>query len=318
MSGMDQFLAEMYGTKTASAEDFEKQAQAEYFSKLAADNGIDLNTLSDEQVTYLWNQTFAKTAGDDVDRKVEEAKREVEEKRASAEKFAEADFLGRVMAHAYVQELNKIAADGEDKVDLRKHRPERGPAANEPSRGALNKRIGGAIGEGTIHSTSNRSHSTPVSDNIAGMSTAAGRETHNTGVGHFTANDKSLRGSLRQHAGAAWRHIKDHPWRYGGGAAAGAAALGGGALLAHHLSKKNEGKESRSSALDEIASEVAFNKAAEAGFQPEEAAQRLQAVLVLGLADQDNTKVAAGSSFEEAVEIRALELLEVAGYPVNW
>lgn len=128
MSGMDKFLAEFYGTggseKTASAEDLEKEASVELFMKLASDQNIDLANMPDAQVQSLytsWVQKAAqaggaaptqKTAGEDDDdkKKREEAEKEHGEKKAAAEKIAEADFLGRVMAHAYAQELQKIAS----------------------------------------------------------------------------------------------------------------------------------------------------------------------------------------------------------------
>jgi hypothetical protein len=131
---MNQILAEFYKTngaeKTASAEDHEKAAQYELFTKIAQSNGIDIGALSDAQVQELYEKTFSKTAGEmppqfakgkadgkeegkkEEKEEIEEAaKKEHEEKKASAEKLAEADFLGRVMAHAYVNERQKIAED---------------------------------------------------------------------------------------------------------------------------------------------------------------------------------------------------------------
>lgn len=131
---MNQILAAFYntnGTKTASAhtEDLEKAAQYELFTKIAAENNIDLSKLTDDQTRELFAKTFDKTAGEmppqfaahakgkgDGDKKdgeesdEDKAKKEHEEKKAGATKLAEADFLGRAMAHAYVDELQKIAA----------------------------------------------------------------------------------------------------------------------------------------------------------------------------------------------------------------
>ena len=130
---MDQFLAEHYGTaattKTASAEDLEKQASVELFCKLAGEQNIDLKSMTEPQVQELYdswvkkaNATAAapgtpaattKTAEEEKAEKGKEtrekAEKEHEEKKAAAEKLAEADFLGRTMAHAYVNELKKIA-----------------------------------------------------------------------------------------------------------------------------------------------------------------------------------------------------------------
>jgi hypothetical protein len=128
---MDQFLAEYYGTKTASAdqENLEKEASVDLFLKLAGEEGIDLQTLPDAQVQELYarwktaaeqepepGQTAAHEKKESAEKEerehvVEKAKEEHEEKKAYAEKVAEADFLGRVMAHSYVQEMRKIAGE---------------------------------------------------------------------------------------------------------------------------------------------------------------------------------------------------------------
>lgn len=72
----------------------------------------------------------------------------------------------------------------------------------------------------------------------------------------------------------------------------------------------------QASTIDQLAVQVAFNKLAEAGFDTAQAEQRLTAVMVLGPAE--STKIAAAHNVEQAVEIRSLELLEAAGYQVNW
>jgi hypothetical protein len=158
---MNQILANFYNTngaaeKTASAEDHEKAAQYELFTKIAHANNIDLSKLNDTQIAELYSKTFDKTAGEmppqfaahakgkedkegekGEHHEIEEkAKKEHEEKKEAAAKMVEADFLGRQMAHAYVQELQKIAeakaasaggttaattaANGEWKVELPK------------------------------------------------------------------------------------------------------------------------------------------------------------------------------------------------------
>lgn len=137
MTTMNQELAAFYNTngeKTAAApaaEDLEKQAQYELFTKLAQTNGIDLSKMNDAQIEQLFTDTFSKTAGEmppqfaahakggDKDEKKEEkkdgeksiedkAKEEHEEKKAMATKIAEADYIGRVIAHAMWQEKTLI------------------------------------------------------------------------------------------------------------------------------------------------------------------------------------------------------------------
>jgi hypothetical protein len=129
---MNQWLADMYGTSGAQ-ETMDKTAELELFAKLAADNGIDLTQLSPQQVSALYAETFGKTAeeeegeegpehesgeskekekgeqeeGDD-DEKEAAARYEHEQAKEGAAKFAEADMMGRVMAHAMVHELGQI------------------------------------------------------------------------------------------------------------------------------------------------------------------------------------------------------------------
>jgi hypothetical protein len=130
----------------------EKRAAVELFAKLAAKNNIDLSAMSQDQVGELFAQVFpeeaAKLAGDmpfpfqkkDEGKKEEggekpkdegkkEEKKDDEEKKAAAagyfadkvafkEKFAEADLMGRVMAHAFTQELQSIkTAQAGEKVE---------------------------------------------------------------------------------------------------------------------------------------------------------------------------------------------------------
>lgn len=290
-------LATMYGTPGAeavAAEEQEKVAQTELFCKLAADNGIDLNQFNDEQIQELWNSTFTKTAEEEKDKKEnpfakkeegkehegKESKKEEEkehEKEAAAQaefeatkvaqaKLAEADYLGRLMAHAYVNELGQIgSAMGQDKE----------AAAKEASKASeLLARFKGHAGG------------------------AAEKLKEHAG---------KLKGHAEQGAEKAKSHVKSHPASYAGGAgAAGGAAAGYAA--GHHK---------KASALDEIAAELAVEKAAAAGWNAEEAAERLGAALTLGSLS-DSEKVASAANYGEAREIRALELLEAVGYPINW
>jgi hypothetical protein len=122
---MSTILFETYGTnKTAShtAEDQQKVAEAELFLGLCKNAGIDPQHLTDEQIGVLWKAASGEDKGEKpMDKKKEEeakkgeekkasATREWQEKRAMAEKVAEADSLGRIMAHAYVDELKKIGS----------------------------------------------------------------------------------------------------------------------------------------------------------------------------------------------------------------
>ena len=277
---MDQFLAEFYGTngattKTASQEDLEKQASVDLFLKLASEQSIDLSAMPDAQVQALYDNWVSKTAESEEPEKEEaieeKAKKEHEEKKAYAEKVAEADYLGRIMAHSYVQELSKIAEsqEGQTKEALRVHVPP------------------------IITDTAHR---------LVGHSKLQLRKGLEALKGHFENVGKHLGGKTSHDALA--RGIAAH--------AGGAAAVGGGAAVAHHALKKKEG-----SAIDQLGAEMAVYIANEGGFDPEQAGHKVASVLELGLV-QESVKVAAAPDVDTAVYVRGLELLEAAGYPVEW
>lgn len=113
-------LINAHFAKTASDnEEAEKLAEVELFTKLAEDNGIDLDQLSQDQVNDLW-YAF-KTAGDEEpekekeeekedDDKKEKAKAEFAEKKEASMKIAESDELGRLMARSFMDEVQKLAS----------------------------------------------------------------------------------------------------------------------------------------------------------------------------------------------------------------
>jgi len=108
---MDEWLANVYGTNAAGSEnDLEKTAQAMMLEKLAESEGIDLSGLNEEQLDSLAQQVVSDNEAQ-PGTAAPEAQVPAGEEEAQA-KFAEADFLGRVMAHSYTQELSKIASEG--------------------------------------------------------------------------------------------------------------------------------------------------------------------------------------------------------------
>ena len=281
---MNQIFAEYYntlgndeGTKTASAtqEDLTKQAQYELFAKVASANGINLSQLSDAQCDELFERTMGpeKTAGEMGKREM--AEREHAEKRAAAVMFEQADSFGRQAAHAYVDELKKVAAAVEEQQ------------YKEATVGETARAVGG---------------------HIAGAARSAG--------GHAADAARSAGG---------W--AKEHPKTTAGVAAGTVAAAAGAEALRRHRNKSKEEaapSEEKTSAIDELAAYRAlaivdeYNKTA--GVQPFDlnvADERIAAVVfTLGLGD--STKIASAANVDTAIEIRALEALEAAGYPVQW
>ena len=287
MSGMDQFLAEYYGTngtdKTAAAsnqEDLEKDASVELFLKVAGEQNIDIANMPDEQVAQLyagWTQKVAEAnaAPAQTGPTVEDiAAAELAEKQAAAEKVSEADFLGRVMAHAYVQEVQKIAAAAE----------------------------AGGGGEGDKEAA-------PYGVSLkAGLDAVKGHagKAYEAGKGHAAAAGKAIKDKAEQ----VGEHVKRNRGKYeAGGAAATAAASGGAGYAA--------GKHKKGSAIDDLAAERAVHIAHESGFDAEQAGHKVAAVRELDLL-KESEKVASAPDVDTAVGIRALEYLEAAGYPVTW
>ena len=262
---MDKFLAEYYGTnKTASApeEDLEKQASVDLFLKLASEQGIDLKSMPDAQVQQLysnWSEKRAeaekaaaaapapeaKVAEDEKEKLKEKAKEEHEEKKAAAEKVAEADFCGRVMAHSFVQELRNISAE---------------EAKTAGAKGAPAAGI-----------------------KVAEMPEAF--KKHMEGKGEEKHEEKKDEKKDEKH-----EEKKEH---------------------------ENPFAKKEGSAIDALAASRAVVMAKEAGFDPEQAGRKVAAVLELNLIGE-SAKVASAPDVEMAVGIRALELLEKAGYPVTW
>lgn len=278
---MDLELARIYGTlsKTASApstpEDLEKQAQKELFSKLAANNGIDLNSLSDDQINQLWSETFGtKLAGEmppqfaahmkgkgeheekggkeegkaheEHESKSEEKKEH--EKKAAAEfaalqaqnqeqaKLAEADRAGRVMAHAMVQELNSINAEL-----------------------AKQAAAGGAA---------------PAAAAPAAAPTAISKYASDKAAAPFEKKDEEKK------------------------------------------EEKKDEKRKEASSIEFLAIDRAFEMAKAASLDLKDVSAKLSDSLADGITE--SSKLASARTLEEAVEIRALEFLEGAGFPVQW
>lgn len=297
MSGMNPHLAEMYNTHGAGdalSEEQTKVASLELFAKTAAAEGIDLSLLPPEDQNTLYSQFVEKLAQEDEESEDEgngngkpppEKKDDEEDKEAAAraelaqtqdwqQKVAEADFLGRQMAHAFWSESREIEKEAAGIKDTA------GKALQAV------KGVGGKAGE------------------------------------RVGAAAESVGGKIRKAVGkggsahpldAASEAKKSRRLGYAAmGAGAGAAAAGGAAAA-------KGGKEKKGSALDEIAAEQAVKIAAEAGWDTDEAVDRLKAVITLGGPNIENTKVAhVADDYDASVNVRGLEFLEAAGYPVDW
>ena len=312
--GMNMDLAAMYGTPGGpTEEDLEKTAQADLFVKLAGENGIDLTQYNDEQIAQLWDQTFgAKEAQGKCEKcgkeecscpaaakegdKEAAAQAEFEAGRELQEKVAEMDYLGRLMAHAYVQELGEIG----DQMDKES-------GAARTAAGAIG-RFGKGVGEdvgalGKYLKGKGEAAGKAVSGRTGTQLERLGAKVPGRKPGSaYTPPAGSLAATER-----AARH-RTVGKRIVGGTAAGVGVAGGGAYAA--------GRKKQSSAIDEFAAQAAVEKAAAANWDPEEAAELIGAILTLG-GPEENEKTAAAQSVEEVVDLRSLDFLEAAGYPVD-
>lgn len=289
---MDQMLASFFGTggveSQPSAEDAEKTAQAAFFAKTAAAQGIDLEECTPAQIDWLWQRTFGTTKeaefpppkedkgeGDEKKEQEDKARKEHEEKKASQDRFDQATTFGKTAAHAYVAEMKHILEAGG--LEFMK---EAGIA--DKARSVGKQFVKGIKGEG-------------IKDSYKAMKRDAGASVH---------GELAARGDLKKAVGRSAA-------AYGAaGAAAGAAGAG-----ARHAMKSKEGS-AEPSAFEMEAAELALAKVAEANFDQDQAIGRLNAVLTLGL--NDSEKVASLDKYEDALERRALEYAAAAGYPVEW
>lgn len=334
-NSMNPYLAAMYNTNGAGeqmTEEMQKNANAELFCKLAADQGLDLSQMSDEQVASVYAQVFpeevAKLAAEEKEKEEgkaheekeskehEEGEKEEEkeeakkaeaaaylaEKNAFVEKCAEADYMGRIMAHAFTQEranIEKLAAD---------KKPEEG---HHLRRAILGNPISGAI-------------EAEKGKKLKTFGKAYGHALKETGKGALVG------GAGGAALGAAIGAAK------GGKAGALKGALGGGvsglhvgalagsvkgqhdrrASEIHGEHSKHKTKEGSAEAFEELAAEHAIKVAEAAGYDIDQAAERISAVYALGLTESE--KIAHVNDIDTATHVRALEYLEAASYPVNW
>ena len=96
----DQLLRELYGVDAENdyteSDDMIKEAQAELVEAVADEAGIDLNEMDDDELEKFASYVLAGETADD--------------EFVEDDMFAQADQMGRVMAHAYADEQEKIAS----------------------------------------------------------------------------------------------------------------------------------------------------------------------------------------------------------------
>jgi hypothetical protein len=241
---MNEFLAQMYGTAETigSGDDTEKLAQAQVMNEMFTAEGVDVDSLAPETIVKVAEALFGentKIAEEDVKKDDEEE----EEEEEAEEKLAEADFLGRVMAHSYVNEMTEIEKNA--------GRATRAVEAVERAGGKIKHLIGqkrkamGASYEGG--KSFFRTRATPAR--------GGGPKGHKM----FLPRDKASR------LGGSLEVARKHPGTVGGAA----LLAGGGVAGAGYGAKKGyeaiKGKK-KESALDVLAEQRAMEILAENGY----------------------------------------------------
>jgi len=128
---MNELLAQAYGTENNinvnSGAEIEKTAETvllEELEKVAAAEGIDLNEFDDNDIIEIINEAMGgveKTAGvttenTETTEATDTTDTTTDTTDGEQTKLAEADFLGRTMAHAFYDELTAIQQNGSEKT----------------------------------------------------------------------------------------------------------------------------------------------------------------------------------------------------------
>lgn len=283
---MNEFLAELYGTNDIIAsdpsEETEKLAAAEFLVKLAAEEGVDLDNLSDDEIGELLAEVEKTASGEP----------EVDDE--AQEKLAEADFLGRAMAHAYVNELSEI----EKGAGIRGYA---GKAAEQGAKllqkiKSAPEAIGGAIGgkrleqyglkKGKQHAVGRagalrQAAGTSDPEAIRALELAGGKRGKRIAKVR-QAIEKERRGVTGKAIGRGRKAI-------------GYGTLGAGTLGTAAAGTAAAGKEVRqyNEEFEALAQQRAYEMLADAGYDVEKVAE---------------------AEMVEAIDQRALEMLDEAGY----
>ncbi len=240
--GMNEFLAECYDTESnlgidPGQEDLEKQAAAEMLVEFTKQAGLNIDALNEDEIEYVYGemvkaaeQGWSPYADDDITKTAE---------------FQMSDFMGRVMAHAMVDEQTKIAASfagAKDAILTGLHKAKRAVGIEDIQKG-LGKH------KGAIEELGKQKK----------MDTGAFRRMQD----RFGDIQGAAHAERRAGRGQAWEGAKKLGLRVGL-PAAGLAAAGGGAYA---MNKKSFDEE-----FEETAQERAYAMLAEAGYEVEKQA----------------------------------------------
>jgi hypothetical protein len=320
---MSNWLNEMYTDpqQVAAAEEQLKIA----YAQTAADNGINLGNYTAEQIAADFSQFVEKLAEEGAaheaaesaaEEKREEASKEHGKKKEESEKKAEAAMMGQLMADNFIA---KLASYG---VDLTKVADPYGDPESVKRRNS--EAHARSLGDTSPHSTgrsSPSSHQAPLSLAQGPNSRELAREGNEAVQAAEKAKEPGLFSKIRSGVGKhlAWKDTSLKS-KIGKGVAATAGLAAAGLGTAHALgafSKKKEEEKTSSPNLDQFAYDEAIKIAAAYEWDPTEAANRVAYAYNNGYV-ADSEKIAAVQNLDQAVTVRGFEMLESAGYPVNW
>jgi len=241
---MDEELAAIYGTgSSATEDDIEKVAAAEMLDKLAEAEGVDLNDFSDDEILGMISELSHSTKTASAQQEEEEVTDEAQEK------LAEADFLGRVMAHSMHQELENIQKEalstGEIGMKAR-HLAKKFPGVSDILAGSATRKGGRSVVEGARTGAAKAVSRSGIPTRQQGRAVSKLQNLIEAG------GKKTMRGGSTQIAK---------------GVGKGAATVGGVGLAAYGAKKA---LEKESSALETLAEERAYEMLQEAGYGYEE------------------------------------------------
>lgn len=310
---MNEFLAEMYntreniGTSDGSADDVEKLAEAQILSDELAAEGYDAGQLPAEtlmKIAYeLWGDDSAlvKAAQDEEEGEEEEGEEEAGEEDETKEgsfeeKVAEADFLGRVMAHSFVNEQTEMDKEAAGIWSAVKETGKQvGSKIKSPFTQA-GKSLKGAKGAYEGERWGVERMGKKMTRGSAGRSSTQRGEAQirsrvPSGKKSMTGVRKTMGTASKSRAEALMSTMSKNQLARrlaGTGAAAGLAGAGAAGYAAG-----SSGKKKAASALESLAEERAMELLKEAGYEFEHNEEEV---------------------LKEAVDQRALELLDEAGY----
>ena len=269
--GMNEYLAELYNTAenvgSYGEEDLEKTAAAELVMDFCKEAGLDVESLDDDDIVDIYNEL-------------------VSPEEEGMDKLAEADLMGRAMAHAYVDELTSIekeaasfkgAWEGAKGAGKRLRRYAAG-AAEATGVGKLSR---GIKGRGALK------------EELSALK--ARSQIGDTARGH-AARAAEIKRVLKARAGASQEA------REGAKRLAISGGIAGGAGAGAYGVKKLMEKKQAAAEFEEMSNQRAWELLDDAGYLEEHVEK------TAGFGDRE---------IDILVEQRALEILEENGYPVE-